>query len=243
MCWFHVCAQCNRDARRFPFITLSFQLDGLEIPQRCEIFLAVSRRRSEIRRMSHGVGIAHYAVGWCVMNIRLALVGLLLLVLAAGCAPMPAVTVDATPADLEILAGEWSGEYKSAALDRHGSIEFKLKAGTNEAHGDVLMIPRGGRTPYQSRPSHHEDVVATGMPSSQLLTIKFIRASNGYVTGLLDRYWDPDRSCFASTTFRGYVGLGIVEGTFNTTFECGAGQATGTWTASKKAAKPNAAWR
>jgi hypothetical protein len=218
-------------------------LSGLEIPQRCEIFLAVSRRRSEIRRMWHGVGIAHHASGWCVMSMRLALVGLLLFALSAGCAPMPTIALDATPADLEILAGEWSGEYKSAALHRHGSIEFRLNAGTSEAHGDVLMTPRGARTSYQSRPYHHDSPVATGIPSPELLTIKFIRASNGYITGLLDRYWDPDRSCFANTTFRGYVGLGIVEGTFDTTFECGVGQATGTWTATKKAAKPNAAWR
>lgn len=39
------------------------------------------------------------------------------------------------------------------------------------------------------------------------------------------------------------VALGRVEGTFKTTFECGTGEATGTWTASKKAATPNAAWR
>jgi hypothetical protein len=176
------------------------------------------------------------------MSMRFAVAGLLGFGLAAGCAPMPTVALDATPADLEILAGEWAGEYQSVALDRHGRIEFKLKAGTNEAHGDVLMTPRGGRTPYQPKP-YHDMPVAADMASSEILTIKFIRASNGYVTGLLDRYWDPDRSCFASTTFRGYVGLGIVEGTFNTTFECGAGQATGTWTVSKRAVKPDAAWR
>src|SRR5687767_7291414 len=114
--------------------------------------------------MSPGVGIAHHASGWCVMSMRLAGVGLLLFVLAAGCAPMPTIALDATPADLEILAGEWSGEYKSAALDRHGSIEFKLTAGTNEAHGDVVMTPRGGRMSYQSRPYHHDAPVATGIP-------------------------------------------------------------------------------
>jgi hypothetical protein len=176
------------------------------------------------------------------MSMQLAFTGLGLFVLAAGCAPMPTVALDGTPADLEILAGEWTGEYESAALDRHGSIEFELRAGTHEAHGDVLMIPRGGRTPYQPKP-YQDAPVAAGMPSSELLTIKFVRASNGFVIGMLDRYWDPDRNCFANTTFRGYVGLGIVEGTFNTTFECGAGQATGTWTANKKPPKPNAAWR
>jgi hypothetical protein len=155
---------------------------------------------------------------------------------------MPTVALQATPADLEILAGDWAGDYESAALGRRGRIEFKLKAGTDEAYGDVLMVPRGHRTPYQPQP-YDETQGAPGMPSSELLTIRFIRASNGTIAGRLDRYWDPDRNCFANTSFTGNVALGRVEGTFRTTFECGAGEATGTWTASKKAAKPDAAWR
>ena len=165
-----------------------------------------------------------------------------MLVIAAGCAPMPTVALQATSADLEILAGEWTGEYKSAALDRHGLIEFKLKAGTDEARGDVLMIPRGRQIPYQ-RQRYDEATYVASMDSSELLTIRFIRASNGSLTGMLDRYWDPDRNCFANTTFTGNVGLGTVEGVFRTRFVCGAGEATGTWSATKKVAKPNAAWR
>jgi hypothetical protein len=176
------------------------------------------------------------------MRIQTALAGLGLWALAAGCAPMPTVALQATPADLEILAGDWAGDYESAALGRRGRIEFKLKAGTDEAYGDVLMVPRGRRSPYQPLP-YDEAQNPPSMPSSELLTIRFIRASNGAITGRLDRYWDPDRNCFANTAFTGNVGLGIVEGTFKTTFECGTGEATGTWTASKKAAKPNAAWR
>jgi hypothetical protein len=176
------------------------------------------------------------------MRIRQGFAGVGLLVLATGCAPMPIVALTATPADLEILAGEWTGEYESAALGRRGSIEFKLKAGTDEARGDVLMVPRGGGTPYQPRPYHDEQPPPT-TPSFELLTIRFIRASNGSIVGRLDRYWDPDRNCFANTAFNGYVGLAVVEGTFKTTFECGAGEATGTWHASKKPAKPSEAGR
>ena len=161
---------------------------------------------------------------------------------AGGCAPMPNVALQATPADLEILAGEWSGEYESAALGRQGVIEFSLKAGTDEAHGDVLMVPAGRQTPYQPRP-YQEGEAAADMASTHLLTIRFVRASNGSLTGMLDRYWDPDRTCFALTTFNGYAEERVVHGTFRTTFECGVGEATGTWTAKKKAAKPGAAWR
>jgi hypothetical protein len=155
---------------------------------------------------------------------------------------MPTVALDATPADLEVLTGEWAGQYESAALDRRGRIEFKLKAGTNEAYGDVLMVPRGRPAPYQPQP-HHDVQNVPGTPSSEVLTIKFIRASNGSISGMLDRYWDPDRNCFANTTFNGRVALGVVEGTFKTTFDCGTGAATGTWTASRKSAKPKMAGR
>ena len=170
------------------------------------------------------------------MRMRFAFASFALMVVAAGCTPMPTVALQATPADLEILAGEWGGEYESAALGRRGSIEFKLKAGTDEAFGDVLMVPRGRQLPYQPRP-HYDVPDARTMPVSELLTIRFIRASDGSVSGMLDRYWDPDRECFANTTFRGRIGLGIVEGTFRTTFECGAGEATGTWTATKRRAR------
>ena len=176
------------------------------------------------------------------MRMRFATAALGFAVLASGCGPMPTVALDATPADLEILTGEWAGEYESAVLGRRGTIEFKLKAGTNEAHGDVLMIPSGQRTPYEPRP-FQDAQYALRTPPFEILTIKFIRATNGSIAGMLDRYWDPDRNCFANTTFNGRVTLGVVEGTFKTTFECGTGAATGTWTANKKRAKPNETWR
>ena len=111
---------------------------------------------------------------------------------------MPRVALQATPADLEILAGEWSGEYDSAALGRHGSIEFKLKSGTDEAYGDVVMVPQGRQIPDQRQP-HEYPQERPAMPPSEFLTIRFVRASNGSLTGMLDRYWDPDRNCFAKS--------------------------------------------
>lgn len=174
------------------------------------------------------------------MTMRFAALGLLVAV--AGCAPLPTVALQATPADLELLAGEWEGEYESAALGRRGIIEFTLKAGTDEARGDVVMVPNGRRMPY--RPQRYEDVPHSApLSASEILTIKFIRSADGSIAGMLDRYWDPDRECFANTAFNGRLGVGIVEGTFRTTFECGTGDATGTWSAAKKRAKPSAAWR
>ena len=75
---------------------------------------------------------------------------------------------------------------------------------------------------------------AAAAASHSSWTIKFIRADDGSIVGMLDRYWDPDRQCYAISVFRGHIGKGIVEGTFLTTFGSGAGEATGTWHASKQ---------
>ena len=176
------------------------------------------------------------------MTFRLVHVGFCASLLVAGCASMPSIPLQATPADLELLAGKWTGEYESPALGRHGSIEFSLQSGTDDARGDVVMVPAGRSLPYQRY--EYPDVPHTpDSIASEMLTIRFIRSSNGSLVGMLDRYWDPDRSCFANTTFSGNIGRGVVEGTFNTRFECGAGEATGTWSAKKKASKPNDTWR
>jgi len=171
------------------------------------------------------------------MNIHPAFLFMPLLIAASACATMPTVALEATPADLEILAGEWEGEHTSAALGRRGKIEFNLLAGTDQAHGDVLMVPQGGRQPYEPHSSEQPYRSAGPIPTTELLTIRFIRAEHGSVTGMLDRYWDPDRNCYANSVFRGYMGLGVVEGTFTTTFECGAGQATGNWRVARKRGK------
>jgi hypothetical protein len=160
--------------------------------------------------------------------------GLCFLFLTA-CAPLPRVEFEATPADLEALAGEWAGEYRSAALGRHGTIIFKLDAANDEASGAVRMLPRAPhRATYQAPTFRNTADTAPPVDAIELLTIRFIRANNGAITGMLDRYWDPDRNCFATTVFRGYVGIGVIDGTFKTTFECGVGEATGEWRAEKQ---------
>jgi len=61
------------------------------------------------------------------------------LLLAGACTyhgtPVPVV------GDTRSLSGEWEGTYSSEQTGRSGSIMFHLKAGTDSAWGDVLMIP------------------------------------------------------------------------------------------------------
>ena len=153
---------------------------------------------------------------------------------ATGCIALPPVRMDATPADLDRLAGKWRGEYTSPALGRSGTIEFELNADSKKASGVVLMMPQGSAHPYETHSTLQNTYDARNPMSSEPLTIFFVRAENGAVTGRLDRYWDPDRNCFAVTTFRGVVEGRTIFGTFRTTWDCGSGDATGEWKVTRK---------
>jgi hypothetical protein len=164
-------------------------------------------------------------------SIRVWLSAASIVLLSAGCASTPrAVPVEGASADLSRLAGDWEGEYSSKATGRLGSIVFKLVPGEGQAHGDVLMIPRGSNDPYRPR-SGVEGPSPAG--ASQLLTIRFVRAEGGKVSGVLDPYWDPDCNCEVATTFVGELRGDTIEGTF--TSERNLGRVFGTWKATRKA--------
>ncbi len=157
-----------------------------------------------------------------------------LAVFTIACTGLPPVRMDATPGDYERLAGKWRGEYTSTALGRHGTIDFQLTAGTNKASGAVVMIPQGYARPYPAYGNAPYEYEARSLDNSHVLTIAFVRANDGSVRGILDRYWDPDRSCFASSVFRGVVEKETIAGTFVTTWECGQGEASGEWKVTRR---------
>ena len=158
--------------------------------------------------------------------------GLASLPLLPGCSSTPAaVPVEGAPADLSALAGRWEGEYQSPATDRLGSIVFDLTAGADHANGDVLMIPRGSTTPYGRVPSAGTEP-ASPAPTSQLLTIRFVKAEAGKVSGTLDPYWDPSCQCEVTTTFVGEIHGDAISGTFSSTRN--AGRVFGTWKVTRK---------
>jgi hypothetical protein len=147
---------------------------------------------------------------------------------ALGCASASPVRVGGSPADLEILAGEWTGTYSSPDTGREGSIWFKLVAGEDHAHGDVLMTPRGRSQAYARYGEK-----ATGRDATQFLSIRFARVSGGEVEGALEPYWDPDCGCQARTDYRGRLAGDTFAGTFVTSL-AGGGIARGQWTATRR---------
>jgi len=166
-----------------------------------------------------------------------ALFGAVALVLTASCAfNGPPVPVSGTAADLEQLAGEWRGNYwGDANHGRSGTVMFRLVAGEDHAHGDVVMTAEGLDRPYQayppSQPLRSPQAVAR---STRALAIRFVRAGDGLVTGVLDKYWDPERSSDARTVFRGqFVDSQTIEGTFTPQYDTGTAATGGTWKATR----------
>lgn len=164
------------------------------------------------------------------MKIRHWATGLAVLAMAVGCssAPQP-VPVMGGAADLSQLTGEWTGEYHSLAGGRRGTIAFNLSAGADSATGDVLMFPMqhnppaDGETRTEPSPPH--------LPQS--LSISFVRAANGVVSGRLDPYQDPECDCQVFTIFEGRLQGDAISGTY-VAHRTGAASMSGEWKVTRK---------
>lgn len=55
-----------------------------------------------------------------------------------------------------------------------------------------------------------------GPREAEILTIRFVAAEGGGITGMLDPYLDPDCHCRAFTRFRGRQRGDVIEGTYTT---------------------------
>jgi hypothetical protein len=157
------------------------------------------------------------------------LVACLALTVGVSCAPRyRPLLLEAGPAERESLLGAWSGTYDIEG-GRRGDIGFTLAADGEQASGDVLMIADGAHRAYRRTAPGSQ---GPGVPpvESEILTIRFVRAVDGKVTGVLTPYWDPERACEATATFGGIVDGFTMDGTFRST--CGAGGPTysGRWT-------------
>lgn len=150
-----------------------------------------------------------------------------LALLAAGCRYRPAVVPTIGPhADMDLMIGEWDGEYWSDESGRHGSILFNITAHGDSAFGDVLMrVPAGEVAP---RPVDLAAGHTIHARAADLLSIRFVRIEGGRVQGELEPYIAPDCECVARTTFTGTVAGDEVTGTYVTVREHAATQ-RGEW--------------
>lgn len=156
---------------------------------------------------------------------------------SAGCSlAMRPVPVSASHIQWEALGGEWRGTYEMEAYDRHGTIAFKLVAIEERASGEVLMIPERTGWPYtQNRPVPGQPPDRAA-PRTELLTIRFVEAADGTLSGTMDPYWDPDRRCTAHASFSGVIDGDFVSGRVSSVCEDDVKVLRGRWRARRNAA-------
>lgn len=135
--------------------------------------------------------------------------------------------------DVEPLVGQWQGEYSSPATGRVGSIVFTLRAGTDTARGDILMVPANMEAPV----AIPRDADPTRRPP-QLLHVSFVRCEGSAVSGWIDPYTDPDTGERVLTTFDGFLAGETITGTFVSYAELSNRRTTGTWTVTRKGPPP-----
>jgi len=134
--------------------------------------------------------------------------------------------------DLSALAGDWVGDYSSVESGRSGSITFTLRAATDSAFGDVVMVPAGLGRPLL--PWRGENMAGGAqIPTSTVLTIRFVRVEAGHVSGTLDPYADPQTGARLLTTFSGELKGNTIAGTYSTRLPSGDTQ-TGRWTVQRR---------
>lgn len=153
------------------------------------------------------------------------------MLLAAGCASStPQVALEATPAEIVMLTGEWQGEYQSLGTGRHGNIVFSLGAAGSSAVGEVLMVPLS----YPPSLMPEEGMEHVRHPGPQVLFISFVHADGGAVTGRLAQYRDPECGHLVNTVFTGRLAEpGRIVGSFVTTGPWGHETHAGEWTVSR----------
>ena len=135
---------------------------------------------------------------------------------------MSAVPIVATPESFAALVGRWEGEYENPAAGRSGSIVLTLRAGSDSARGDVVMVPRVGTPSAASSSGVHTP------PPPQPLAIAFVQASGDTGTGRMQPYESPDCNCRLTTTFVGRLAGNRIVGTF-VAHGASGGPQSGTW--------------
>ena len=155
--------------------------------------------------------------------------------LLAACSPAPQTPVPLVGAagDIATLAGHWEGAYSSAATGRSGSISFTLTASGDSAFGDVIMIPRGFGRPLQAW-NNAATPAGAAAPRSAVLTINFVRVADGWVSGTLAPYADPETGVQLFTAFEGRLQGDVIAGTYTTRAARGVDSQTGEWQVTRR---------
>ncbi len=158
------------------------------------------------------------------------------LVAGAGCGYRPPpVPVTGTAPAIAKLVGDWEGEYESGESGRSGYIAFSLAEERDTARGDVLMLAPGEPEPRWSSPEAGRiQTIGSRPTTSRVLTIHFVRAEGGTVSGSLEPYTDPGCGCTLDTQFIGRMEGDSIRGTFTSRHIQAGHTDHGTWVVRRK---------
>jgi hypothetical protein len=148
-----------------------------------------------------------------------------------GCASRPdLVPVIADRDAVDALSGVWDGTYQSDGIDgRSGNIHFELTEGRDSARGYVIMTAGalGNREPGRG-------AQPVAMPTTEHLSIAFVRSTAGFVIGELDSYVDPVCGCQLVTSFTGVARDDEIKGTFTTRHVDTGNLVRGAWSVARR---------
>jgi hypothetical protein len=113
--------------------------------------------------------------------------------------------------EISDLTGMWRGTYDSDDGTRTGTIELNIAKDAKTATGSVIM-----------RMSDNPD-----MPLR--LAIRFVQIAEGWVSGRLDPYEDPDCNCLVESLFQGRLSGDSMVGTYSTRGVAEEFLRTGSW--------------
>ena len=136
--------------------------------------------------------------------------------------------------DVAALAGHWDGGYSSAQTGRTGSISFSLVSEADSAFGDVVMVPRGFGRPLQAWTGATPTGPSVAPARATVLTISFVRVTEGRVSGTLKPYADPETGVQLFTTFDGRLDGDVIAGTFTTRSAGAPDSITGEWKVTRR---------
>jgi hypothetical protein len=156
-----------------------------------------------------------------------------LLAVFAACRYQPTVVpLRGSASDVGALAGQWDGEYSSSESMRSGTITFTVRAGSDTAYGDVMMMPRLGQAIVAADAASQQHLEHAS--TAEAVRITFVQVKGGIVEGTLEPYVAPDCQCVVSTVFRGTVAGDHIDGTFTTRGDQGMRQ-DGRWRVARRA--------
>jgi hypothetical protein len=113
--------------------------------------------------------------------------------------------------ELGELTGVWRGTYDSDDGTRTGTIELRIAKDAKTATGSVIM-----------RISDNPD-----MPLN--LAIRFVQIAEGWISGRLDPYEDPECMCLVESLFQGRLAGDSMVGTYSTRGVAEEFLRTGSW--------------